>query len=269
MVFRAFPDGPDPLRLKSAEPGSFVPFLEMIDPDTQLMFLRIVASDDSCSPTTSAPPRIRLIADDGPKVAVLKAPNSAEVFNDVNDLVGAASWSGEEAGVFLVLITVKRLGSIWQVEITNANSEPRSFTWTVASCDDDARQPWIDLPPVDFGSVSHPHTATHEVRMINRGSKTLMVTIDETLGRVGQFRLSSAQDSVIAIAPHECDSFNMTFETTGMFIHPQGTSVESSLPVKSNATNNRSVRLMARATQQQTGGTGEGGTPIDPTNPPQ
>ena len=154
MAYRMFPSGPTQLRLDVAQSDA-VPFLEMTD-ENGMMFLRIVSTGDSDATEAipSASPRIRLQADNGPFVALVEAPGTVPITNDVGAHVALGSWSAEETGEFLVLVTTDRPGSVWQIEITNTHGEPRSFTWTVASTDEESRQRWAQPPAtVDSGST--------------------------------------------------------------------------------------------------------------------
>jgi hypothetical protein len=223
VTFKTFPNKPDPLLLDSAGRGDFEPFLEMLD-DTGKMFVRIVATDDSCAAIPSKPPRIRLIADDGAQTPLVMAPDLVDIFSDQNMPVASASLNAEEASVFLIVIIVTQPGSIWQMEITNTNPERRSFTCTVASSLDESRQPWIDMPAnVDFGSVRHGDSETKKVPVINRGSKELSINVGPKLENLQFGKLQFGPTLLphkIVIQAQECGNFEMRFQPNGNFFIP-------------------------------------------------
>jgi len=243
VAFRTFPAGSQPLRLDSAATGGFVGFLEMADHD-QLMFLRVAASTDPGAAMGSAPPRIRLRADDGPAAKVPKAPDVVNIVDDEGEAIGSASWNVDEPGIYLVLLSIKRPGSIWQIELRNTAAEPANFTWTVANSDAESRQTWIHLPEIlNFGFQRFGYSQTGTVDVINRGSRELTIQADsQEFARLLDERSFAAPNTngVVVIPPHASASFDLAFQPRG---YPFDLLFETEVEVTSDASNRASLRL--------------------------
>jgi hypothetical protein len=211
MAFQLFPEDVGPLRLDSEEAGLFEHFEEAVD-ENQLMFLCVASTDDSCSGNPSVPPRIRLRANNGFAVPVSKAPNVVSIADDHRDHVASASWSEEQAGVFLVVVSVDRLGCFWEVEIKNDDKSKRIFTWAIANTQEEAHQPFIDMPAEhDFGTLTAAFPQGVGFEVANRGSKALIIDEAEFDVNFGECFRSLGVDNEV-IEPLNCGSISMVFD---------------------------------------------------------
>jgi hypothetical protein len=214
------------------------------------MFLSVVASGEACSAVDSTPPQIRLRADNGLPVRVIKAPDLVDIANDQTVPVASASWDTADTGIFLVVVSIDKPTSLWEVEITNNHSEERKFTWTVANTLEEVRQPWIDMPTsLDLGTVSLEHRPTGgAAAVINRGSKPLTVIDAEVFSGGPFFELTNFTDE---IDPHRCGEVDLSLDPLAD-IPPSDDVYEAEVHVQSDASNGQPAgfrSLLVRATR--------------------
>jgi len=223
MSFISLPAGAQPVRLQSAASG-VISFLEPTGAGASpIIVLNVVASrDDFGRPNDSPRPRIALIANGALPVTVPQAPSIVTISDGAQD-VASASLTVEEPGIYQVVVSLEIPGSVWDVRVTNTGTEALNFTSTVATNENDARQPWIDLPPsVNFRTAFAGETNVAPVHVGNRGSA----------------KLSVRQGAVVTeIDPYHAANIDISFS-----INDIG-DADTPHSVTSNATNNRSIRL--------------------------
>jgi hypothetical protein len=256
MSFKSLPAGAKPLRLESAASG-VMSFLGPTDAgDLPTIVLNIVASrDDFDLPIDITLPPIALSADGAIPVPVPVAPDAADISNGSQD-VASAGLTVEEPGIYQVVISVLKPVSIWEVRVTNPGEEALNFTSTVATNENEARQPWIDLPPsVNFRTAVAGEMTVASVRVGNRGSKKLTVR---------------NLDVVTEIDPHDSTNIDISFSVS------ETGNADTQFFITSDASNNQSIRLQGNVVPKPTPtptpfnpGGGGNDVPLKPTELPQ
>jgi len=237
MAFQSFSAGSDLLRLRPGARSSFIPFTEMTDKGP-LMFLCVASTNRSFElyPSDSAPPRIRLRANDGLPVVVAKAPGVADIADDEGRVVASASWNGEAAGIFLVVVTTEKPDILWEIELRNADPRERTFTCTLASTEAEAHQPWIDMPDrVNFEEIGILSDSGKSVDAYNFGSATLTLSNVEFWSGSSHFEIDPGID---VIESHMCGGFGVLWRPLKDFPAMEGLH-EAEIRFWSNAPNNK------------------------------
>ncbi|GLZ48194.1 hypothetical protein Acsp06_43790 [Actinomycetospora sp. NBRC 106375] len=207
MEPQVFPDDASPLSVAAGGSSPFVGFEESVGIDRQ-MFLRLVVVNDVITTTDDPPPRILLRAGTGLPVAPTTFPVSAAITDAAGSVVASATRIDEGQGIHLVRVELDQLGSSWHVQIGNDGPFTRRYTWVVAATDDDARQPWIDVPPwVRFpddddldGWVPAGGISDRIVEVANLGSADLVLEDEAGLTIGTYFQLRTAVPVVPANA---------------------------------------------------------------------
>lgn len=255
MSFKSLPAGARPLRLESAASGA-MSFLQPTDAGAlPTIVVNIVASRDGFdAPVDAKPPPIALSADGASHVPVPVAPSAVDISNGSKD-VASAGLTVDEPGIYQVVISVFEPVSIWEVRVSNPGEEALNFTSTVATNENEARQPWIDLPPsVNFRTAVADEITTASVRVGNRGSKKLTVR---------------NRDVVTEIDPHDSENIEVAFSVS------EAGNADTQFFITSDATNNQSFRLQGNVVPKPTptpfrpGGGGGSPGPLKPTQLPQ
>ena len=247
MAFNVFPAGPEPLRLSFMKASDFVPV--GLSDVGQTMFLCVVASGETCSAVDSTPPQIRLRADNGLPVRVIKAPDLVVIANDQTIPVASASWDTDDTGIFLVVVSIDKPSSLWEVEITNNHAEERKFTWTVANTLEEVHQPWIEMPTnLDLGTVHFHSRARGVVAAKNRGSKPLTVIDAVVFSGEPFFEITHFTEEIDS---HECGDVEVSLDPSAD-IPPSDDIYEAEVHVQSDASNGQPAgfrSFLVRATR--------------------
>ena len=175
-----------------------------------LMFLRFVKLAAGCSPPGGLDPTLRLQADSGPPVDLRKTPETVSIRGESDPSsapVATATYLVESRDVYLVRVVLHHEGSRWQLQIANNDGSEREFTWVVADTDQDARQPWLNLPQSLEFQAAPGQTVNRTIEVANRGTGPL------TLSQGGLRPGSAFQliDVPRDIPPNACGSLVIQF----------------------------------------------------------
>jgi len=247
MTSRVFPSAPaGPLVVAAGGQSVFVPFEELAGggADDLTMFLRLVKLGSGCAAPGGPDPLIRLKAGGGPAVEVTMFPDATSVHDGQGVHVADAMCDVRGDGVYRVRVFIARPRSAWQLQIANQDTEPRGFTWVVADNDQEAQQPWIDLPAsVGFEALAGQQVIKG-VRVANLGTGPL--TIGDAVGlRPGPgFELVAVPGPV---SPNGCGELQVRF--TASSTPGTSTAVYTARSDDPTAGHNRRVTLTATTHQ--------------------
>jgi hypothetical protein len=183
MAFDVYPVAPaTPLIVAAGGSSSLIGVTERsgLDPVTaqNLMFIRAAKSSDSGVASGAPHPTIRLKAGSGPAVDVETHPVS--IFGQAggaDPLVATATLSVEPNEVYLVEVEVEESGMSWQIQFVNNDlTRAHGFTWVVADDEEQARQPWIDVPDELGFSAVPGRVDTQPLPIANLGTGPLEIT---------------------------------------------------------------------------------------------
>jgi hypothetical protein len=185
-----FPAGPDPLTLDAGRASRFTSFTETLGPSPdgspgEGMVVTVARSGPAGPAGAGAPdPRFRVRAAGGEPVDVQRFPQGTEVHDADGNPLGEVDFRPPAGGVYEIELFVSRAGSTWELEITNTDSVPRTFTWVAAAARADARRPWIVVQPaqVPLRAEAGGAAVAGSVTVENHGTGPLRVEVADPPG---------------------------------------------------------------------------------------
>ncbi|MFE0520864.1 hypothetical protein [Streptomyces sp. NPDC058954] len=183
--------------------------------DATVMYLRLLVVGPHCHSLGGAAPLIQLRAGSAVMADVPAAPGQVDIPGENADgkPAGAASYTrGKTDDVFTVKIDVLDEGvPLWQVRITNTESQELGFVWTTAEDPGDAAQPRMSMPHDLEMSVAHKVPANIIQTVANIGPGPLVFTDPAGTELGGGFTLEKVPERV---EPNQCGTIEISVDST-------------------------------------------------------